>query len=115
VPVVAASYVPGPVTASATPPPPTTTTTKPPPPPPPAYEETGRASWYPARAGTCASPDIAFGTVVTIVDLENGASTTCIVDDRGPAVTGRIIDLSEQTFSQLTDPSVGIIEVRISW
>jgi rare lipoprotein A len=88
-----------------------TTTTE----PAPANEETGDASWYQAAPGTCASPDIAFGTVVAVTDLATGSSTTCTVNDRGPYVGGRIIDLSEQTFSQLADPSSGVIEVRISW
>ena len=92
--------------------PPTTTTTAP---PPPAHVETGQASWYQAPAGTCASPDIAYGTVVTVTDLATGASVRCTVDDHMDASTGRVLDLSEATFSQLADPSAGVIEVRVSW
>jgi len=118
VPAVAAKYVP-PTPVAVTSPPSTTTTTTttppPPPPPPPAYEQIGEASWYWAPAGTCASPSLAFGTVVRVTDLSDGLSTTCTVDDRGPAVAGRIIDLSEETFSQLTSTAEGVIEVRISW
>ena len=120
VPAVAAKYVPPTPAAVASPPPTTTTTTTTtvppaPPPRPPANEETGEASWYWAAAGTCASPGLAFGTVVTVTDLSDALSTTCTVDDRGPAVAGRIIDLSEETFSQLTSTAEGVIEVRISW
>lgn len=109
----------------------TTTTTSPPPPPPPPptttvahpapaavssqNEETGGASWYQAPAGTCASLNIPLGTTATVTDLSNGLSTTCTVNDRGPYVQGRIIDLAEQTFSQLADPSSGVIEVRVTW
>jgi rare lipoprotein A len=53
--------------------------------------------------------------VVSVTDLSDGLSTTCTVEDRGPHVGGRIIDLSEETFSQLTGLSEGVIEVRISW
>jgi len=113
VPVVAASYVPPAQTRAA---PVTTTTTAPPPPPlPAANEETGEASWYPAPDGTCASPNLAFGTRVTVTNLADNLSTTCTVDDRGPAVAGRIIDLSEETFSQIASPSTGVIEVQITW
>jgi rare lipoprotein A (peptidoglycan hydrolase) len=123
VPVVAVRYDP---TASTSPttlpaPRPTTPTTLAPrpatttAPPPPKNQETGEASWYQAPAGTCASPDLAFGTEVTVTDLGNGLSTTCRVEDRGPAVAGRIIDLSEETFSQIASTSQGVIEVRISW
>jgi rare lipoprotein A (peptidoglycan hydrolase) len=96
----------------------TTTTTRPPPPPPPpapAHHETGSASWYSAPAGTCASPDLAFGTVVTVTDLSTGASVRCTIDDREAQNPGRVIDMSEQTFSQLADPSVGLIQVTVSW
>jgi rare lipoprotein A len=113
-PAVAVIYVPPPPT-TVPPLPTTTTTTAPPPPAAPADEETGGASWYWARAGTCASLHIALGTAVRVTDLSNGRSTTCTVEDRGPTVPGRIIDLSGQTFSQLAEPSTGVIEVRISW
>jgi len=129
-----------PTTTTTTPPPPTaipvahvvvpstTTTTsapKPPPPPPPppppapspatGHEETGEASWYGAAPGTCASPDLPFGTVVTVTDLASGASVTCTIDDREAQNPGRVIDMSEQTFAQLADPSVGLIEVSVRW
>ena len=92
---------------------PTTTTTAPP--PPPAYQETGPASWYQAPAGTCASPNIAFGTVVTVTDVSTGKSVRCTVDDRQDPSSGRVLDLAEATFAELADPSVGVIEVRVSW
>lgn len=116
VPVVSAEYV---LSSTGTSVPSTTTTTASPAPPtppqPPRNEETGEASWYPAAAGTCASPNLPFWTEVTVTNLADNLSTTCVVDDRGPAVTGRIIDLSEQTFSQIADLSTGIIEVQITW
>jgi len=91
---------------------PTTTTTTT---PPPSNTETGPASWYQAPAGTCAHPTIPFGTVVRVENLANGATTTCRVEDRGPYQGGRIIDLSEATFSQIASTSDGVIQVRISW
>jgi rare lipoprotein A (peptidoglycan hydrolase) len=52
---------------------------------------------------------------VTVTDLSTGASVQCTVDDREANTPGRVIDLSEATFSQLADPSVGIIDVRLTW
>lgn len=115
VPVIAASFSQSSATTTTTDPPPPTTTTTTTTDPPPANQETGEASWYEAPTGTCASLDITFGTVVTVTDLATGGSTNCTVDDRGPYVDGRIIDLSEQTFSQLAEPSAGVIEVQVSW
>lgn len=80
-----------------------------------SHSETGPASWYQAPAGTCAHPWLPFGTVVHVTNLANGATTTCTVEDRGPYEGGRIIDLSEQTFSQIASPSQGVIQVRINW
>jgi rare lipoprotein A (peptidoglycan hydrolase) len=97
----------------------TTTTTRPPPPPtttaPPQNTTTGQASWYGATPGTCASPSLPFGTVVTVTDLATGASVRCTVDDREAHTPGRVLDMAEATFSQLASPSVGVIEVRLSW
>jgi rare lipoprotein A len=91
------------------------TASPPPPPAPPRPSQTGPASWYGAPAGTCAHPSLPIGTLVTVTNLANGRTTTCRVEDRGPYQGGRIIDLSESTFSQLAPPASGVIEVRISW
>jgi rare lipoprotein A (peptidoglycan hydrolase) len=56
-----------------------------------------------------------FGTVVTVTDVATGASAQCTVDDREASTPGRVIDLAQATFSQLADPSVGIVEVRLAW
>jgi Lytic transglycolase len=85
------------------------------PPPAPPHASTGLASWYDARAGTCASPTLAFGTVVTVTDVSTGASVRCTVDDREAHNPGRVIDLAPATFSQLARLVVGVIEVRLSW
>lgn len=80
-----------------------------------AHQASGLVSYYSASPGTCASVTLAFGTVVTVTDLANGASTTCVVDDRGPFVGGRILDLAEATFAQLTNPSAGVINAHVTW
>ncbi|HVM64722.1 MAG TPA: septal ring lytic transglycosylase RlpA family protein [Acidimicrobiales bacterium] len=99
----------------------TTTTTRPPAPPAPvraaapAHQESGTASWYSHPAGYCASPDLPMGTVVTVTDASSGASVRCTIDDREAQNPGRVIDMSEQTFAQLASPSVGLIQVTVSW
>ena len=87
----------------------TTTTTQPP------RTQQGGASWYDYRSGECAHVTLPKGTVVTITRLDTGASTTCVVTDRGPYESGRIIDLDRGTFAQLGDPAQGVIQVAISW
>jgi rare lipoprotein A len=80
-----------------------------------ANSQQGGASWYDYNPGECAHQTIPKGTVVTVTSLSSGASTTCVVTDRGPYGAGRIIDLDRGTFAQLADPSAGIIQVRITW
>jgi rare lipoprotein A (peptidoglycan hydrolase) len=103
------------VVAAAAPPPPSTTTTTTAP-PAPAHSEAGEATWYPEAAeGMCASPTLPFGTVLTVTNDVTGASTQCTVDDREGAGYPRVVDMSYSGFSQIADPSQGVVEVTISW
>lgn len=108
-------------TTTAPPPRPTTTTThvhEPEPESEPAAaanSQEGNASWYDHEPGTCAHRTLPFGTVVTVTNLGNGATTSCRVADRGPYVAGRVIDLEKGVFAQLAPPSAGVIRVRIEW
>ena len=77
--------------------------------------ERGQASWFDAPEGTCAHQTLPFGTVIKVTRVFDGASTTCRVDDRGPFITGRVIDLSYDTFEELAHPGSGVIEVLIEW
>ena len=97
--------------------PPDTVTPIGPPPEEPTAGSTqeGQASWYYHDPGTCAHRSLPFGTVVTVTSLRDGATTTCTVADRGPYIQGRIIDLERSVFAELADPSVGVLDVRISW
>ncbi len=75
----------------------------------------GKASWYSSRFGYCASPYLAFGTVLTVTDLATGVSIHCTVDDRQAVNPGRVVDLSYEGFAELATPSLGLIEVRLTW
>ena len=77
--------------------------------------EAGQASWFQAPGGTCAHQTLPFGTLVKVTHLYNGTSTTCRVDDRGPFITGRVIDLSYDTFEKLAHPGSGVINVVLEW
>ncbi|OPL17980.1 MAG: hypothetical protein AVO35_07410 [Candidatus Aegiribacteria sp. MLS_C] len=43
---------------------------------------------------TCAHPSLPFGTVLSVLNLDNEREVTVRVNDRGPYVGGRIVDLS---------------------
>ena len=76
----------------------------------------GQATWYAeAPAGMCASPTLPFGTVLTVVNNDTGATTTCQVDDREDSGYPRVVDLSPEGFSQIADLNQGVVDVTISW
>ncbi|HEY1988747.1 MAG TPA: septal ring lytic transglycosylase RlpA family protein [Acidimicrobiales bacterium] len=84
-------------------------------PAPPANSITGIVTYYDATPGTCASPTLPFGTVVTITNPDNGATVSCTVDDR-EADTDRQIDLATATFAQIAPLSQGVIsDAELSW
>jgi len=78
--------------------------------------DSGVASWFNAPDATCAHRTLPMGTMIKVTRLHNGAATTCKVNDRGPTLeTGRLIDLSLDTFEKLAAREVGLIDVKIEW
>lgn len=101
------------------------------PPPAPAsspFVETGTASWYGRwhrgrrtasgerfnpNAMTAAHRSLPLGTVVRVTNLENHRFVRVRINDRGPYVDGRIIDLSAAAARRLGMEKDGIARVRI--
>jgi rare lipoprotein A len=92
------------------------------------YVETGLASWYgPGFHGqktsslevynmhdlTAAHRTLPFGTMVLVTNLENGRSVTVRINDRGPFVKDRVIDLSYAAARMLGLVGSGTARVRI--
>lgn len=61
---------------------------------------------------TCATYHAEIGDRLLVV-AENGNRVTVRVNDRGPHVKGRIIDLSEAAMRELIDLKHGIIKVKV--
>jgi rare lipoprotein A (peptidoglycan hydrolase) len=82
-------------------------------------DQVGKASWYALGlrapdALTCASTTFPRGTYLEVTDLRNGRKVTCLVDDYGPAKsTGRVIDLSRGSYSQLEGLGSGTLPAEI--
>ena len=53
------------------------------------------------------------GTKVRVTNLENGKSLKLVINDRGPFVRGRIIDLSYKAARKLDFVNQGTVKVRI--
>ena len=80
-----------------------------------SHSETGQGTHYAFTSSSCAHKTLPFGTVVRIINTNSGASTTCTIRDRGPFASGRIIDMSLDTFARIAPLSQGVIPVRIEW
>lgn len=77
----------------------------------------GKATYYfglPGKSGyaTTAHKTLPFGTIVEVTNLANGKTVKAEVTDRGPYVHGRVLDLSEEAFSELAPLSSGVINVQ---
>ena len=96
----------------------------------PNYDATGIASWYgedyqgkPTADGeifdrnavTGAHPTLPMPVNVRVTNLQNGRSIVVRVNDRGPYVNGRIIDLSEHAAELLDFRTQGLARVRVTF
>lgn len=77
----------------------------------------GIASWYdlhPTRHEmTAAHPTLPFGTEVRVTNLKNGRQAVVRINDRGPFIPGRIIDLSLRAAEVLGMVRSGLAPVRV--
>ncbi len=90
-----------------------------------AFRQCGKASWYSGtktasgermnpRAYTAAHRSLRFGTRVRVKNLRNGRSVTVRINDRGPFIRGRIIDVSRAAAARLGIIRRGVTRVCIS-
>lgn len=100
----------------------------PPPPREPLTGQTGIASWYGGKfhgrttangetydkhGMTAAHRTLPFDTIVKVTNLANGKSVRLRINDRGPFVKGRIIDVSRRAAEELDFRIKGITRVRL--
>lgn len=62
---------------------------------------------------TAAHPSLPFGTLVRVTNLNNGRSVVLRINDRGPFVGGRVIDVSRVAAEQLGMVRAGSVRVRV--
>jgi rare lipoprotein A len=92
------------------------------------YTESGKASYYAMKfqlkktasgelydraEKTAAHKKLPFGTKVKVTNTKNSKSVIVKINDRGPFVKGRIVDLSSSAFSSIANLDAGVIEVKI--
>jgi peptidoglycan lytic transglycosylase len=96
---------------------------------PTAHELEGHASWYGGKFQgrltangeifdtallTAAHKTLPFGTIVRVSHLGNGRSVEVRINDRGPFVEGRVIDLSRAAADALEMAGEGVAPVRLT-
>ncbi|AWW30108.1 septal ring lytic transglycosylase RlpA family protein [Echinicola strongylocentroti] len=64
---------------------------------------------------TAAHRSLPFGTVVKVKNLRNGKTVKVRINDRGPFVRGRIIDLSKKAARQLDMIRAGVVPVEVRY
>jgi rare lipoprotein A len=92
------------------------------------YVQEGKASFYADRfegrvtasgerythqKATCAHLSLPFGSLVRVTNIANGSSIVVRVNDRGPFVANRIIDLSQSAAEKLGFLGQGLADVRV--
>jgi rare lipoprotein A len=93
------------------------------------YSENGVASWYGSEnhgmqtasgsiynmyAMSAAHKTLPLGTVVRVTNLENRQSLDVLVNDRGPFISGRLIDLSYGAARRLGFADQGLTRVNVT-
>jgi peptidoglycan lytic transglycosylase len=92
-------------------------------------KQTGRASYYASRfnnrkmadgnrfdpnSNVAASKTLPLGTTAKVTNLSNGKSATVKVEDRGPYVDGRVVDLTPKVADELDMKTVGVTPVVVA-
>lgn len=92
------------------------------------YADRGGASWYGTSAHgkqtangevynrnalTAAHKQLPFGTIIRVHNLKNGKQVLVRVNDRGPFVNGRVVDLSQKAAQILGMTKSGVVPVRL--
>lgn len=74
---------------------------------------TANGERYDQNAMTAAHKTLKFGTKVKVTNLNNGKSVTVRINDRGPFIDGRIIDVSAAAARSLDMMNSGVAPVRV--
>ena len=94
----------------------------------PSFKQKGVASYYADRfhgrktasgvrydktALTAAHKSLPLGTKVRVTNLKNGETVEVEINDRGPHVKGRVVDLSKAAARELGMMNAGLVKVQV--
>lgn len=75
--------------------------------------ETASGEKFDSNELTAAHPTLPFGTRLRVTDVSSGRSVTVKVNDRGPFVRGRVVDISPSAAEALGMVDKGLTNVRL--
>ena len=78
------------------------------------YRTTANGEIFDNAAMTAAHRTLPFGTRVLVTNIRNGKQVEVVVNDRGPFVRGRVIDLTQAAFARIEDVQRGVAEVDLA-
>ena len=74
-------------------------------------QPTASGEWFDGTKMTTAHKTLPMGTRLKVTNKANGKSVIVRVNDRGPYIAGRCLDLSKAAFSQIASTSQGVAQV----
>jgi len=92
------------------------------------YPQYGKASWYGGKfhgrktangerfnkhSFTAAHKKLPFGTIIRVTNLRNGKNVYVRINDRGPFIMGRIVDISRAAAEAIGFKKRGVARVRV--
>lgn len=75
--------------------------------------KTASGELYHADSLTAAHRTLPFGTIVKVTNVKSNDFVLVRINDRGPFVQGRIIDLSKKAMRDLDGLDEGVIDVKL--
>jgi rare lipoprotein A len=75
--------------------------------------QTASGERFNPRAMTAAHRTLPFGTKVRVTNVRSGRAVTVRINDRGPFIPGRVIDLSQAAAEELGIVGLGIAKVKL--
>jgi len=78
-------------------------------------KQTANGEIYRSSAFTAAHKKLPFNTKVKVTNLSNGKTVKVRINDRGPFVTGRIIDLTRAAAKKIDMIGPGMVKVKIRY
>jgi rare lipoprotein A len=78
-------------------------------------KKTANGEIYNSSDMTAAHKKLPFGTKVKVTNLSNGKTVKVRINDRGPFISGRIIDLTRAAAKKIDMINQGVTKVKISY